>query len=77
MRLVTGLLALLLVLVVVAWGARQSLKSSRVTLPDAVASSPVGEAPKPLTPQQQVQSFQKELQQAVDQGAAARASDAP
>jgi hypothetical protein len=72
MRAVFGLISLLLVLAAVMWNAKHALNVA--TQPAVQAASGVPGLPQG-TPQQQVDAVGKQVQDAIHQGAAARASE--
>jgi hypothetical protein len=76
MKAVLGLVSLLLVLAVVMWNAKHAMNAA--TLPAAQAASAAGQGVPALpqgTPQQQVDAVGRQVQDAINQGAAARASE--
>jgi hypothetical protein len=76
MKAAFGLISLLIVLAVLAWNAKHALTVS--ARPAAAASATIGSdvpAPPQGTPRQQVDAVQRQVQDAINQGAAARASE--
>jgi hypothetical protein len=76
MKAVFGLISLLLVLGVVMWNAKHALTASTRPLAPVTAGTESGTPALPQgTPQQQVDAVQRQVQNAISQGAAARASE--
>ena len=67
-----GLVALVLVLVFVLLNVKHSMTAAK---PATVADGP-STAPRPLTPRQQVDAVERDVNKAIAQGAAMRASEA-
>jgi hypothetical protein len=75
MRAGFGLIALLVVVLIVTLLSRRAMQAQLPVVP-ASAVDGMSAAPRSMTPQQQVDAVQRQIQQSMDAAASRRASEA-